>query len=371
MKLLSRVAVVAALALASCTNNAPRPGGDGGAKQMTIGVSFETLQTEYWVASFEAIKADLARRNIGMLEAIADGDANRQLEQVNNFIARKVDGIIIVPKDAKTIIPMVKAANRANIPVVLYNRPPDKSDAKSVTVVADNYAITKATVEYMAEQAKASGKKYKAAILIGDLGDINAVGRRDGYEDALKNYGDVIETVARIPTEWNQEKALAGVTNALQANPDINFIFTSSDFLFPSIVSALKSANRYKKIGEDGHVLLGGFDGDATAHQMLADGYLDADGVQDVYFESTSAVQAVLDMKEGKSVPEMILDQGFVIHQGNLREMAAKMWGANVRQSRTGKRGRGKGERGLTAASPQHGEYGGEDLKPAPAGGRL
>ncbi len=309
--------------LAACNQN-------NGPKQMTIGVSFETLQTEYWVAGFEAIKAELKKRDVAMLEAIADGDANRQFEQVNNFIARGVDGIIIAPKDAKTVIPMIKAANAANIPIVLYNRPADKTDAKSVAVVADNFAITKATVEYMCEEAKKSGKKYKALLLMGDLGDINAIGRRDGFEAAVKGYSEIIEVVARVPTEWNQEKALAGVTNALQANPDINFIFTSSDFLFPSIISALKNANKYKKIGEDGHVLMGGFDGDATAYQMLKDGYLDADGVQNVYFESEVAVQAVLDLKAGKPVANLIRDPGFVIHQGNLNEMAAKMWGAQV-----------------------------------------
>lgn len=319
-------ALVLAAIFSSC-NTAP-----SGPKQMTIGVSFETLQTEYWVAGFEAIKNELKKRNIQQLEAIADGDANRQLEQINNFIARKVDGIIAVPKDAKTIIPMIKAANAANIPIVLYNRPADQTKARSVAVVADNYAITKATVEYMCEQAKKSGKKYRAAILIGDLGDINAVGRRDGFEDAVKQYGDIIEVVARIPTEWNGEKARAGVTNALQANPDINFIFTSSDFMFPPIIQALKVAGKYKKIGEEGHILLGGFDGDATAYQMLADGYLDADGVQDVYFESAAAVQAVLDMKAGKEVPAKILDPGFVIHQGNLKDMAAKMWGSQVKK---------------------------------------
>jgi inositol transport system substrate-binding protein len=318
------VLLLVALTLSCTSTNAPQ--------QPTIGVSFETLQTEYWVAGFEAIKAEAKKRNVNVLEAIADGDANRQLEQVNNFIARKVDGIIAVPKDAKTIIPMIKAANAANIPIVLYNRPADQTDAKSVAVVADNFAITKATVEYMCEQAKKSGRKYKALLLMGDLGDINAIGRRDGFEDAVKGYSDIIEVVARVPTEWNQEKALAGVTNALQANPDINFIFTSSDFLFPSIISALKNANKYKKIGEDGHVLMGGFDGDATAYQMLKDGYLDADGVQNVYFESEAAVQAVLDLKAGKPVAEIIRDPGFVIHQGNLNEMAAKMWGAQVKK---------------------------------------
>ena len=305
---------------------------DPGPKRPTIGVSFETLQTEYWVAGFEAIKAEANQRGLDVLEAIADGDANRQLEQINNFITRRVDGIIAVPKDARTIIPMIKAANAANIPIVLYNRPADQTDAKSVAVVADNFAITRATVEYMCEQARQSGRRYKALILMGDLGDINAVGRRDGFEAAVKGYRDIIEVVARVPTEWNQEKALAGVTNALQSNPDIDFIFSSSDFLFPSLISALKSAGKYRKIGEEGHVLLGGFDGDATAWEMLRDGYLDADGVQNVYFESEAAVQALLDLKAGKAVPTVIRDPGFVIHQGNLKEASAQMWGAQVKR---------------------------------------
>jgi inositol transport system substrate-binding protein len=267
-----------------------------------------------------------------MLEAIADGDANRQLEQIKNFITRKVDGLIVVPKDANTIVAMIKTANRAGIPMVLFNRPPAPSDAKSVTVVADNLAITKATVDYMAQQVKRSGQKHKAALLIGDLGDVNAIGRRDGFEAAVREAGDLIEVVARIPTEWNQEKALAGLVNALQANPDINFIFSSSDFLFPSVISALKTAGKYKRIGEPGHVLLGGFDGDPTAYQMLVDGYLDADGVQDVYFEAKASVQALLDLRAGKEVPEKILDPGLVIQQENLKEAAARMWGAKAKK---------------------------------------
>src|SRR6185295_2811013 len=126
--------------------------------------------------------------------------------------------------------------------------------------------------------------------------------------------------------------AQAGVANALHANPDINFIFTSSDFLFPSITSALKAAGRYKKIGETGHVILGGFDGDATAYRMLADGYVDATGVQDVYFEAQASVQALLDRRDGKPVGELILDPGSVIHQAKLKEMAPRMWGANIQK---------------------------------------
>ena len=332
-KCLVLVASLSWLLLVGCNRTAsPDSSAESGPSSMTIGVSFETLQTEYWVASYEAIKADLRKRNIHMLEAIADGDANRQYEQIQNFIARGVSGMIVVPKDAQTIIPMIKAANQAKIPIVLYNRPPAKSDAKSVTVVADNYAIAKATVEQMASQARKTGKKFRGMVLIGDLGDVNAIGRRDGFEDALKGYADCIEVISRIPTEWNQEKALAGVTNALQAHPDINFIFISSDLLIPSVSSALKTAGKFRKAGEEGHVILGGFDGDATAYQLLLDGYLDADGVQDAYFESAAAVQAVLDLKAGKDVPPFIKDPGFVMHRGNLDAAASRMWGARYKK---------------------------------------
>jgi ABC-type sugar transport system substrate-binding protein len=303
-------------------------------KQLTIGVNFETLQTEYWVAGFEAIKAEATKRGMRIVEAVADSDSNRQLQQIRTFITRKVDGIVMVPKDSKTCLPAIKAANEAGIPIVLFNRPASDSQgsAKSAAVVADNRKLARETVEFMVEQAHKSGKKHKALLIVGDLGDINAIGRRDGFYDAVKGHESVVEVVAEVPSEWNQEKARAGVVNALQANPDISFIFSSSDFLFPSVVAALKSANKYLKIGEPGHVILGGFDGDATAYQMLVDRYLDATGVQDVYFESEQSIQALVDQLDKREVPALILDPGFVIHQNNLEEKKARMWGANVRR---------------------------------------
>lgn len=296
---------------------------------ITIGISFETLQTEYWVASMEALKKECAEKNINVIEAVANGDANRQFEQVNNFIAKGVDGIIVAPKDAYTVIPIIKAANRANIPIGIYNRMPAKNSGQFVTVVADNYEITKRTVQHLCELAKGTNQKYKAMILIGDLGDINAVERRRGFNDAIAAYSDIIELVAEVPTEWNQEKALAGAINSLQAHHDINFIFTSSDFLFPSLISALKNTGKYHKIGHPKHVLLAGFDGDATAFNLLSKGYLDADGVQDLRLECKELIHAIVS-RDSLTKPKVISDPGFVIHQKNLAETVNRMWGANL-----------------------------------------
>jgi inositol transport system substrate-binding protein len=329
--------LAAALLLFGCgrpDSTTPRDPGqtEAAGKRLTIGVSFETLQTEFWVAALGAFKAGLAKQNVQMLEAVADGDANRQIEQVRNFIARKVDGIVMVPKDAKACLPVIKAANAAKIPIVLFNRPPAPSEAKSVAVVADNFALAKETVAYLIGQARQAGANAKAMILIGDLGDINAVGRRDGFDAAVKAAPGAVDVLAQVPTEWNNEKAYAGVVNALQRSPDINLIFTSSDVHLPAIVSALKNVGKYKPRGEAGHVVLGGFDGDATAYQLLKDGYLDATGVQDVYFEVEACLQAILDLRAGKPVPATIQDPGFVIHAENLTDRAGRMWGAQVKK---------------------------------------
>ncbi|MCA9148984.1 MAG: sugar ABC transporter substrate-binding protein [Planctomycetales bacterium] len=318
----------AMLFAAGCGNNKPAAQQIDG--QLRIGIAFETLQTEYWVASLDNLRNELNKRNAEIVEVVADGDANRQLEQVQSLITRHVDGIVLVPKDSRTCVPMIRAANKANIPIVLYNRGAATGAGPHVVVVADNRSITRATVSKMVEVARQRGRKLKAAILIGDLGDINAIERREGFDEIVAENPDVVEVVARIPTEWNQEKAFAGITNALQANPEIEFIFCSSDFLFPSVISALKSANRYLPVNDPNHVVLGGFDGDATAYGMLKEGYLDADGVQDVQFECQQAVDALYKMNRGETVDAVLPDPGFVIHQGNLETDAERMWGSQV-----------------------------------------
>jgi len=311
-------------AFSGCGNSADDDG-------RVIGVSFETLETEFWAAGLEAIEQELDERGIAMISSIADGDSSRQLQQVRVLISRGVDGIILVPKDQKTSLPAIRAANEAGIPVALFNRPADTGpDAWAVSVVADNRRLTRETVSYLIEEAREQGEVRQAMVVIGDLGDSNAVDRRNGFYDAIKGNEDIIKVVAEVPSEWTQEKARSGVANALQASPNIDFIFTSSDFLFPSIVAALKASDRYHPIGHEEHVLLGGFDGDATAYQMLRDGYLDATGVQDVYFEAEKSVQAILDILAGKDVPDRILDPGFVIHQDNFEEMKSRMWGAQI-----------------------------------------
>jgi len=300
----------------------------------TIAVLFDGLYSPFWVAGHDAIIADLKRRKFDVAEAISEQDDAKQLTQLRALIARGVQGVILVHTDSNAVIPAIRAANKADIPMVHFNRAPASSDAFSVAVQADNKRIATETVERMVEVAKQRGGTYKGAILIGDLGDANAIARRDGFFDVVEQHPALIAVVSRIPTEWNTDTAYAGVTNAFQSHPDINFLFTSSDFLFPQIIEAMKKANKFHPIEHPDHVVFGGFDGDETAYELLRDQYLDADGVQDLEYEAKLCVDSLVDMaagklgpKAGETNPLILNDPGFAIHQGNLEEMKVRMWG--------------------------------------------
>jgi ribose/xylose/arabinose/galactoside ABC-type transport system permease subunit/ABC-type sugar transport system substrate-binding protein len=296
-------------------------------RKRTIAVLFDSLISPFWVASLDSMRREAARRGWSVLEAVSNMDDNEQYQQVQSMIQRRVDGIIIIHTDDKAVIPAIRAANAANIPMVHFNRPPAPNDAYSVAIVADNRKIMRDTVLTLIEQARRQGGQYKAAILVGDLGDANGVHRREGFQDAIDRSGDIVEVVARIATEWNADKAFAGLSNALQAHPDINMLVTSSDFLTPQIEQALRVAGKWKKAGEPGHVLIAGFDGDTGGYAQLAAGYYDVDGVQNLDYEVQLAFSALERMWAGERPPKVIVDPGFVITRETLLQQREQMWG--------------------------------------------
>jgi hypothetical protein len=181
----------------------------------TVALLFDSLVSPFWVSGLDIMRVKAKEKGWTTLENISNFDDNKQFEQVKAMIARKVDGILIIQTDAKAVIPAIRAANAANIPMVHFNRPPAKSDAYSVAIQADNRKIMADTVTFLVDEARKSGGKYKACILIGDLGDVNAIQRRDGFFDVVNKNKDIIEVVGRVATEWNADKAFAGLTNVV------------------------------------------------------------------------------------------------------------------------------------------------------------
>ena len=72
------------------------------------------------------------------------------------------------------------------------------------------------------------------------------------------------------------------------------------------------------------------------AYELLKDKYLDADGVQDLFKEAELAVNAIVDLQDGKTVERVLLDPGFAIHQANLEQARDRMWGYTIYKQKNG-----------------------------------
>ncbi len=297
--------------------------------QVAICFGFQDLETEFWVAAHKAITETLRSKGIQVVERNANEDANKQLEQIRATIARGVSGIIIIPQDGESAVTIVGEANRAGVPIGVFNRPPANDSNPAVVIVADNEKISEDAVSYMAEQAGKLGRKVTPLILVGDLGDSNAVARRKGFLNVIEKNPDLFHPVVEVPTKWDAATAQANLEAALQRNPDVDFIFTSSDFMYPQIRAVLEPLGKWKKIGVAGHVILGGVDGDTRAAQWMKDGYVDATGVQDLFYEADVLLAALLDAIEaGEKTPKKWMDDpGFALTQANMTERAMDMWG--------------------------------------------
>ena len=94
----------------------------------------------------------------------------------------------------------------------------------------------------------------------------------------------------------------------------------------------LEPRGKWKKSGEEGHVILGGLDGDDGACKLIREGFVDSTGVQDVYLEAKLALDSIMEaIDKGDARPNGIkLDPGFALSQANYGEKGATTWGCLV-----------------------------------------
>jgi ABC-type sugar transport system substrate-binding protein len=296
-------------------------------KTIKIGVSFDSIVSPFWSGNLEGMKAEAAKHNVELVTVMAGGDAAKQNQQIEQLIAQGVQAIICGPKDSGAIISSVQKCKDAKIPMIMDNRSVSGDVLPDVQVVADNQSMAKNELEAFAQIAKKEGKKYNAILLIGGLSDENAVFRKKGHDEAIKNNTDVYNVVAEVPSDWNLDTALKGLQNALQAHPETDMIITPSDFLFPPIQSSLQQVKKWAKRGEANHVVILSFDGDEVGMQYLKDGYSEMDNAQNAALEGQMCVQWALKLiNGGKPEQNIIYDPGQLVTYENFNEMASQVW---------------------------------------------
>jgi ABC-type sugar transport system substrate-binding protein len=229
---------------------------------------------------------------------VADLDPTRQAANIEDLIQQDVDVILARAKDGTAIGSSIRAAREAKIPFVVFDRKSLTQEYGDAYVGGDSYAQGRSTAEALAKLLKEKGIKGQCIEVMGDLKDNNAVLRSKALSDVAAETG-AFTVVTKVPTEWDPQKFLSGITNALQAYPDANCMFLASDFAWSAVQAALETHNRYKKAGEPGHIIMATCDLFPDALIAMEKGYIDVSTTWDAYLHAKALVDVLVKIGTG------------------------------------------------------------------------
>lgn len=248
--------------LAGCSNSSSTDTKESGATSddkgtFTIAFSLKTVTNDAFqqaIASAVEEAAKSAGCEFQLVTVDSETDVAKQVTQIEDLITKGVDALVVNPMDANAVVPALKEAKEANIPVVLVDSTiADGNDDLYVTYIGtDNAAAAKQGAEVLSEALGGTGK-----VLLVRGANGNSVGnaRADGFKAGLASG---VELVGEEPGDWSNDVAKQVTENMLQAHPEVTGIMSCSDVMVDGILQAIEDAGLADK-----GIKIMSFDGDS------------------------------------------------------------------------------------------------------------
>lgn len=259
---------------------APKSGGE---KQPVIGVTLLNLSSEFIVMINGAMETKAKELGVKLVVNDAQRSAEKQVQQVESFIAQKVDAIVLNPCEVEASSPAVDKALAAGIPIVNVNS--ETKSAPTAFVGSRDEESARLAMEYI---AKRLGGKGEIVMMHGFMGQAAQIKRDAGAREVLaKNPG--LHLLADQTAEWDRAKAQTLMENWLTAHGDkINAVFAQNDEMAMGALLAIEHANKKDKI------IVVGVDAIADALQAVKASRLDATVFQDAAGQGAGSIETAL-----------------------------------------------------------------------------
>jgi ribose transport system substrate-binding protein len=276
--------------------------------EKTIGVSLLTRAHVFYRDLEEGLRAGAAEHDYELFITAAEWDAGRQISQLEDFITRDVDAIILSPVDSSGVGAGIRAANEAGIPVFTADIASFGGEVVS-HIASDNIAGGRLAGEYLVELL---GGKGKVAIINQPI-VTSTLDRVQGFREVVDAYPE-IEIVADVDGHGLRDRALLAASDVLQANPKLDGIFAINDD------SALGTLDAVEDFGRDGIVIVG-YDATPPARDaILKDRALKADVVQYPFEIGRMTVETIASYFAGNEVPEVVPVEVGIVDRDSLLE---------------------------------------------------
>ncbi|WP_439122793.1 sugar ABC transporter substrate-binding protein [Marivita sp.] len=292
--------LTAALVASTAITGAALAESHGG--KMTIGITqnnvgVDSYQTTYEKAFIEATDAN------DMVEAVvldAGGDVARQIAQVEDLIQQEVDAIIIWPTNGEAVIPAVRKAHSAGIPVIVTNSNIAEQGFDFVASFSgpDNITQGSRSAEIMCDKFKDMGIEDEARVvqISGQPGYTTAIERQKGFDDRLPEVCPNVTLVETQPGDWNREKSQQVMEAFLVKYDDIDGVYSGDDNMGVGALNAAKAA------GREGIIFVGATNF-AVGYEAMAAGEYWGSIYQSPVDDAEAALKTAIDVLNGEEVP--------------------------------------------------------------------
>jgi len=210
----------------------------------TIGLSVSTLNNPFFVTLRDGARAAADTAGLELLVLDAQDKADKQVSDLEDLVQKKVKVILINPTDAAAVVPAIRKANAAGIPVITVDRAAS-GGAVAFHIASDNVAGGRSAGEFACTLLGGKGKMVE---LEGIPGSSAARDRGQGFNDSLKASCPGVSVVARQTANFDRAQGLTVMENVLQAQPAIDAIFAHNDEMALGALQAIKASKRPIKV---------------------------------------------------------------------------------------------------------------------------
>ncbi len=269
----------------------------------TIGITQNNVGVDSYQTTYEQAFIAAAEKNANVETVVLDagGDVARQIAQMQDLIQQEVDAIIIWPTNGKAVIPAVRQAHQAGIPVIVTNSNIAEEGFDFVASFSgpDNITQGARAAEIMCDRFKDLGIADEAQIveITGQPGYTTAIERSDGFTQRLPEVCPDVTLVESQPGDWNREKSQKVMEAFLVKYDDIDGVYAGDDNMGVGALNAAKAAGRAEDITFVGATNF------AVGYEAMERGEYWGSIYQSPVDDAEAALQTAIDVLEGKDVP--------------------------------------------------------------------
>lgn len=284
------------------------------AKHKVFGVSYMTMNNPFYKIINNEILKVVEKNNDTLITLDPELDVDKQNEQIYKFIDQKVDGIFINPIDFEQIEPVLQAAKRANIPVIIIDAPVSDESLVNCTIVSDNYDAGVQCAKDMMERLDSAN-----IVLLKHTTAKSAKERIEGFLSVIDN-NEKYKVINEAECDGQLEIAMPKMQEIIEETPDIDVVMALND---PSALGALAALEKNNK----NDVMVYGIDGTPEIKALIGRNQMIVGTVaQSPIKMGQIAVENMYNILNGKKIEKNIIIPISLINKENLFKYDEDRW---------------------------------------------